>query len=139
MKPIAKYPTAILVLSMFALLIATMVVDQWLAALKENFEQTFSHQSIYLRLWSVPITSLLLAICLLFLFRYFLKHKNKFVFILFIVVGMCIIFYPTIAMTFGVVSVLRISVDYIGDTLLFYAGAFIAAMGIFGLRNSKET
>jgi hypothetical protein len=120
------------VLSMFTLLIAAYYFSGWLELLKENAVTTFERHYFYLRLWSVPVTALLFAVCLLVLFRFLIKQNNKVTAILFLIVGICVVFYPSVTVSLGILSKSGIPVDYFGDTVFFYSSAFVAAMGLIG-------
>ena len=127
----------LIVFSMFALLIIAYYFDIWQDLLKENYATTFESKYFYLRLWFIPVTALLFAVFWLFMFRLMLKHKNRVIAAFFLVTGICILFYPSIGMTFGITQELGISVNYFGNSLLFYSSALVAAMGLFGLLNSN--
>jgi len=121
----------ITVLSMFALLIAAHYFDSWQELLKENFGTTFERRFMVLRLWSVPVAAVFFAVGWLVLFQFFIRCNNKFTAILFLLVGSCVVLYPTLTVFFGF-SILRIMVNYFSDSVFFYSGAFVTAMGLIG-------
>jgi hypothetical protein len=125
-------------LSMFALLIATNRFDSWQESLGENAAATFEPRYFYLRLWSVPVAAFLFAICWLILFRFVIKHNQKVTAALFLIAGICVALYPSIAMSLGILSEVGIPVDYFGDTVFFYSSAFVAAMGAVGMLTPAE-
>jgi hypothetical protein len=137
MKELMSRHQTISVLSMFVLLVAASVFDRWQEHISQMFGETFEHKYLYLNLWSVSIAALVFAICWLVLFRFTRAHPNKATAILFLVVGICILFYPPIMMPLGVTSKIGISVSYFGDTILFYSAAIAAAIGILGLQKSN--
>jgi uncharacterized membrane protein len=126
------------VLSMFALLIAANRFDNWQESLKENAAAMFEGRYLYVRLWSLPVAALLFAICWLILFRFMLKHNHKVTATLFLVVGVCVAVYPSIAISLGILSEMGIPADYFGDTTFFYSSAFVAAMGVVGMLTPAE-
>jgi len=124
----------ILVMSVFALLIAAHYFDIWQDWLKENAASTFELQYYFqIRLWSVPVLTFLVAVGWLVVFRFMIAQKNKIIAALFLGMGICILFYPPIGMTFYITSKVGISMNYFGDSMLFYSGALVAAMGLMGL------
>lgn len=122
---------------MFALLIATAFFDRWQTSLKEGFGETFDFKYTNLRFWSVPIAIVLAAIFILFLFHFFIRQYYRFTAVLFLIVGLCVVFYPTFSVT-GLTSMFRLPVNYFVDSMFFHAGAFVAAMGIIGLIMPSE-
>ena len=132
MKNIKWRNQIISILSMFALLIATGYFYSWEEALKEIAGATFERHYWNLRLWTVPLAAVLFAACWLVLFQFFIRHNNKFTAIFFLIVGFCVVFYPTLTVFFGLFSILRITVNYFGDTVFFYSGAVVTAMGLIG-------
>lgn len=127
-----------IILSMFALLIAANFFDKGSEWLKEIAETTLESQYFQLRLWFVPVAILLFAIGWLVLFRFMMKHKNKASAVLFLATGICILFYPSIGMTFYITQKIGISVNYFGNSMLFYSSAIVAAIGIIGLLISVD-
>jgi hypothetical protein len=138
MKQINWRNQIISVLSMFALLIAANYFDSWQELLAENFGETFERKFIDLRLWSVPVATVLFAVSWLVLFQFFIRHNHKFTAILFLLVGSCVVFYPTFTVSFGLLSILRLSVDYFSDSVFFNSGAFVTAMGLIGALTPAE-
>ena len=129
---------ALIVLCMLALLIVASLFDRWQAYIQQMFGETFEHKYMYLNLWFAPIAALVFAICWLILFRVTSQQANKITALVFLIVGICILFYPTVKMTIGVNLKLGISINYFGDTLLFYSAAIVSAIGILGLQKSQE-
>jgi hypothetical protein len=126
------------IVSMFALLVANAFFDHWQESLKKGFGETFEIKFTNQRLWSIPVAAFLVAICILILFRFLIKHNNKYTAILFLVVGLCVLFYPTLSITFRVISILKISVNCFADSVVFYTGALVAAMGLIGIMAPSE-
>ena len=125
--------------TMLALLFSSYLIGLWHESLKESFSTTFDFHYMNLRLWSVPLLSVLFAIVGLMLFRYLTSHKNRYTSILFLCVGLFIVFYPPIVVSFGLLSVLRIPVDYFGNSKIFYfIGATIAGIGFLELIFPRE-
>ena len=130
MKQIITRNPIIYLVSMFALLLAANYFDIWQDWLKENVMES---NNMYLRLWLVPVATLAFSGCWLVLFKLMLKQKSKTIAALFLITGICILFYPAVVMTLHILSKVGISVDYFGDSMLFYSGALVAAMGLYGL------
>ena len=119
----------IYLVSMFALLVAANYFDIWQDWLKEN---VFELKYMYLRLWLVPVATLVFGGCWLVMFQFMLKQKSKTIATLFLVIGICILFYPAVIMSLRILSVVRIHVGYFGDSMLFHSSALVAAMGLIG-------
>ena len=115
---------------MIALLVATNYFGVWQEWLRDNIME---RRYALLRLWSLPIVALLFAICWLVLFKFIVDHKNKAIAALFLVTGICILFYPSIGVTLFITQKIGISVNYFGNSVLFYSSALLTAMGLIGL------
>jgi hypothetical protein len=124
--------------TMLALLFSSYLIVLWHESLKDIFSTTFDFHYMNLRLWSVPLLSVLFAIVGLMLFRYLTSHKNRYTSILFLCVGLFIVFYPPIVVSFGLLSVLRIPVDYFGNSNFYFIGATIAGIGFLELIFPRE-
>ena len=120
----------IYLVSMFALLILANYFDIWQDWLKENVMES---NNMYLRLWLVPVATFVFSGCWLVLFQLMLKQKSKTIAALFLVTGICILFYPAVVMTLHILSKVGIPVDYFGDSMLFYSSALVAVTGLIGL------
>ena len=129
----------IVIVSMFGLLIASALFDQWQSALQESFGETFDFKFSNLRLWSIPIATVIIAICGLLLFRFFTKYNHKYTAILFLVIGLGVVFYPTFYMTVSWPSALRVPVNYFADSLFFFTGALLSAIGLLGTITPAKT
>ena len=130
MKQTTTRNQIIYLVSMFALLVAANYFDIWQDWLKENVMES---NNMYLRLWLVPVATLAFSGCWLVLFKLMLKQKSKTIAALFLVTGICILFYPAVVMTLHILSKVGIPVDYFGDSMLFYSSALVAVTGLIGL------
>jgi hypothetical protein len=124
--------------TMLALLFSSYLIVLWHESLKDNFSTTFDFHYLNLRLWSVPFLSVLFAFFGLMLFRYLTSHKNRCTSILFLCIGLFIVFYPPLAVSFGLFSVLRIPGDYFGNSIFYFIGAMIAGIGFLELIFTRE-
>ena len=125
-----------IILSMFALLVVASFFDKGSEWLKEIAETTLELLYFRLRLWFVPVAVLILAVGWLVLFRFMIAHQNKTVATLFLITGLCILFLPSIRVTFYAVTILAkigISVNYFANSMLYYSSALVAANGLLGL------
>jgi len=118
---------------MIVLLFSSYLIILWHESLKINFSTTFDFHYMNLRLWSIPLLSVLFAIFGLMLFRYLTRHKNRFTSILFLCIGLLIVFYPTVIVSFGITRVLRLPLDYFGNSVFYFLGAMIAGIGFLEL------
>ena len=132
MKQDRRLSQIIAIVSLLAVLIGSVIFDQWQDSLKEKMGETFDYRFAYLRLWSVPIATVFVAICVLLLFRLLMRQSNKYTAVLFLVIGLGVVFYPAVSMTVRWAQALRISVNYFADSLLFFTGALLSAMGLIG-------
>ena len=128
----------ILVLGMLILLTAAHFFTTYHNWLKEIAATTFEKHYIFLRLWSVPVAALLFTVGWLVLFRLMIKHNNKVIAALFLVIGICILFYPSIVMTLGISVKLGIPVKYFGNSMFFFSSATVAAIGLIGILISAD-
>ncbi len=133
MKKIKWRNQIISILGMFALLIATGYFYRLEESLKEIAGATFDIRLGQFFIWYPPVAAVLFAVCWLVLFKFFIKHSNKFTAIFYLIVGFCVVFYPSITVIFGSFSTFRITVDYFRDTVFFYSGAVVMAMGLIGI------
>jgi hypothetical protein len=109
--------------------------DAWMEFLGRGNAQTFS--LAWALFWSYPLIALLLAAMLLLLAWFVLSQapRNVWISIVFLIVGLFIVLYPTLIFT----PALCCWVPYIGPlqisrTLyLFSSGGFVAIIGLFGL------
>ena len=141
MKQSSSLTQIFIIGSTLALLIAACFFDIWQEWLKEKAAATIELQYFNLRLWSVPLGILFFAICWFVLFQFFIEHRNKITATFLLLIGICILFYPSITMTLYITQVLGISVDYFADSVFFYSSALVAALGLIGLSSSisKDT
>ena len=123
----------IAVLGMLILLVLAYLFENWQDWIRESATTTLENKYFYLRLWSVPIAALLFSGCWLILFRFMIKLNSAVVALIYLLVGLSILFYPTIAMTLHVLTKIGFSVDYFAGSVYFYSSALVAAMGIIGL------
>jgi hypothetical protein len=119
--------------SMGGLLTAAGFFFSWQESIKEKASVTFDVKFWQLTLWSVPVAALLFVVCWLLLAQHTLRHTNRITAGLFLLVGCVVLFYPSIAVSFGLIKIFRITTDYFGQTVLFYSGAFAAGIGLVGL------
>jgi len=124
---------SISILGAVTLLIAAYYFDRWQAFLTKNFSQTFDRYYIYARLWSVPVAALLFVMGWLLIYHFYKKHVHRGVAILFLIVGNFLLFYPSIALTFGIIGKVGISVEYFGKGVYYYSSAFVSVMGMIGI------
>jgi len=94
----------IAVLGMLILLVLAYLFENWQDWIRESATTTLENKYFYLRLWSVPVAALLFSGCWLILFRFMIKLNSAVVALIYLLVGLSILFYPTIAMTLHVLT-----------------------------------
>ena len=128
-------PKVVSIIGLIVVLGAAWGFDRWIEFLDHRNAQTFS--LVWAILWSYPLIALLLAALLLLLAWFVLSQapRNVWISLVFLIVGLIIVSYPTLIFT----PALCCWVPYIGPlqlarTLyLFSSGGFVAIIGLFGL------
>jgi len=122
----------------FNLLFAVSLFDKWakggaLANSAGSFtpgsNNTINLSPVYinLRLWIIPAATLLFAIFTIILYRFTASDRS--IAILYLIVGILVLFYPGIRITFSrFLNWLPIP-NYFSRSIIFYAGAWLAAIG----------
>jgi len=119
--------------AMIVLLLSSYLIDRWHESLERSFRATFDDTAMWSRIWSIPLLLLLYAILGLLLFRYLTTHNNRNASILFLCVGLFVVFYPPIGLFFGIIGKLGIPVGYFPDSIFYFIGAMIAGIGLLNL------
>ncbi len=88
----------------------------------------------YALLWTYVLANLVLAICLLMLFWIIAARgeRSKLVAVIFLIVGIPVLFAPVIYFTPAFAG-LNLTDYLLPDTLLYQAGVFMAAIGLLSL------
>lgn len=132
-----RYAGIISVGSMIILLVAAYFFDN-LFDVQHNLNRGNVYlKLVSLRMWLVPIWSLVLAICLLLLFWFVIYRgkRNVAISVLFIAVGICILFLPPLIYSGWWFVPFPPFINWLGYPRWFLLGtsAFVAAIGLLGL------
>ncbi len=109
------------------------VADRWQKSLGLSFTDSFNARYVIYQLWLVPIAALVFMVSGLLLFRITIKKGSQIASVMNFILGAAILFYPSFVNTFHLLNFFRIGVNYFNSGLLYFAGAFVTAMGVVGL------
>ncbi|CAG0926879.1 hypothetical protein TFLX_00244 [Thermoflexales bacterium] len=132
MAPRPRSTQLISLIGLISVLLLAFGLDRAILFLREENSRTFTLGDILL--WAYPLANWVLAICVLMLFWIVVVsgERSKFVAMVFLVVGLPMLFVPLIYFTPAFAGLNLI--DYLlPDKLLYHAGGFIAAIGLLRL------
>lgn len=120
---------------MAAMIALAFAMDRLFDYLRDKNTETFSLN--YVILWLYPLITIILVLCLLALIWYtlFRVEVDKVMLVVYLVIGVIILLYVPLVMTTGILAeqTRALMVILMPGSRVYWAGAFLAAIGLVGL------